>query len=98
MQASFEKGISTSDFEATISVDNTAVAEARVVGKDSIYLLYRYTAESDDTEVSLAFAQSPPSFFDDTYVQYAAKIYKNEPNQNEHQYYPLSSDFPADCD
>ena len=80
MTASEDGGSDTADFDATVSVDSSTEAEARVLGSESLYLLYRYTADADDTDVTLEFDISPSRTFDDLFTQYSAKIYKNEPD------------------
>ena len=66
------------DFFARVEVDGTTVAEARTKGIRSHYLLHRFTAEDDDTDVKLEFEINNRTF-DPTWVHFGAKIYKNVP-------------------
>ena len=83
MQGTEENGTSGDFLQATVQVESSTAATGES-DHTSVSVIYRFTATADNTDVNLNFQKTSGGTLNDIYVQYAAKIYKNEPNQDEH--------------
>ena len=78
-QASEDCNSLCTDWDADITVDGSKVAA--VVSDDevnSIFMIYRYTATSDDTDIVVNW--NTDEIVNEFYTQVGAKVYKNEVN------------------